>query len=65
MYREKPVANKICARKWQQREYEIHRKKLKAIKPSINNKPPNEYPHLKRNLKKLQNDRGELKISIC
>jgi hypothetical protein len=59
MFRAEPVHSKICVQKNRDRNYDLHQKKLKQIKTSIDNKPPKEYPHLRKNLKKLQNETGK------
>lgn len=58
MYRSLPSASKLCENKNRERAYQLHLQKLKNIKPSINNAPPKEMPHLKRNMKKLQTEQG-------
>ncbi len=54
----KPVASKICSKKWEERAYELHRKKLANIKPSIDTKAPKQYSHFKSNKKKQQMQEG-------
>jgi len=54
MFREQPVASKICAKKWREESYRKHQEKLRTMKPRIDNKSPKEARHLYRNLKKLQ-----------
>jgi hypothetical protein len=64
MHRSELVHSKICVQKNRDRNYDIHQKKLKQIKTSIDNKAPKDYPHLRKNLKKLQTDTGKI-ISNC
>uniref|UniRef100_A0A7S1KQX3 C2 domain-containing protein n=1 Tax=Percolomonas cosmopolitus TaxID=63605 RepID=A0A7S1KQX3_9EUKA len=54
MHRAKPTASKLCEKRNKDRAYEIHMKKLRNMKSSLNTKGPKKMPHLKRNLKKLQ-----------
>lgn len=54
MYRAKPVGSRVCYDKVQQRQYEMHRKKLSTIKPSVDNKSPPRFKHMELNLKRAQ-----------
>eukprot|EP00754_Rhynchopus_humris_P040721 Rhum_TRINITY_DN23853_c0_g1::Rhum_TRINITY_DN23853_c0_g1_i1::g.178861::m.178861 len=56
MYREEKMSSRVCCKRWQERAYMLHRKKLSDIKPSIDNKTPQMYPHLYQKLKKAQKD---------
>ncbi|KAG9393780.1 hypothetical protein J8273_4643 [Carpediemonas membranifera] len=53
-FRAIPVASKICSKKWDDRAFELHRKKLAGIKPSIDNSAPKQFNHFKNNKKKQQ-----------
>ena len=46
MHREIPTPNKILSRKWQQRDMDIHLKKMKQIRPSIVISEPTRFKHL-------------------
>ena len=50
------MSSRVCCKRWQERSYMLHRKKLSDIKPSIDNKTPQMYPHLYQKLKKAQKD---------
>eukprot|EP00954_Amorphochlora_amoebiformis_P023125 1358043-Amorphochlora_amoeboformis.AAC.3 len=54
MHRGQPVLNKICQYKWEQKQNEKHRKRIKAIKTNIDNKAPAVYGHLLHKRKKEQ-----------
>eukprot|EP01063_Lacrimia_lanifica_P015746 TRINITY_DN22411_c0_g1_i1.p1 TRINITY_DN22411_c0_g1~~TRINITY_DN22411_c0_g1_i1.p1 ORF type:complete len:269 (+),score=117.24 TRINITY_DN22411_c0_g1_i1:84-890(+) len=56
MYREEKQASRVCTKRWQERAYQLHRKKLADIRPSIDNKTPQMYPHLYQKLKKAQKE---------
>jgi uncharacterized protein (UPF0261 family) len=58
MHRAEPVANKIVSEKWRDRAYNKHRDKLTKIKPSIDNKAPQSFPHLQKNWKRIQTENG-------
>ena len=47
MFRRQPVANKLLDRQWKDKEREIHLKKLREIKSTVNTKKPSEFAHLK------------------
>eukprot|EP01086_Lenisia_limosa_P001138 TRINITY_DN12066_c0_g1_i1.p1 TRINITY_DN12066_c0_g1~~TRINITY_DN12066_c0_g1_i1.p1 ORF type:complete len:207 (-),score=45.98 TRINITY_DN12066_c0_g1_i1:30-650(-) len=54
MHRAIPSASKILSKKWEQDRYEAHRKKLRDIRPMVDNKAPKRQTHLESKLKKLQ-----------
>eukprot|EP00164_Ancoracysta_twista_P003069 GFYU01004093.1.p1 GENE.GFYU01004093.1~~GFYU01004093.1.p1 ORF type:complete len:491 (-),score=140.47 GFYU01004093.1:155-1627(-) len=54
MYRQIPVANRICAEKWKERDRKLHKKRLRDMKSEVDNAPPPLYIHLVQNLKKAQ-----------
>lgn len=54
MYRGLPSGNKILTRKWQEKERQIHMRKLRNIKPTINMRKPKAFKHLKSRAKKEQ-----------
>ncbi|KAL0218663.1 hypothetical protein P9112_004316 [Eukaryota sp. TZLM1-RC] len=56
MYRAIPSSNKLLEQKWRQRELNLHRQKLKKMKPAIDNKPPPDHRHVFENKKKQQID---------
>lgn len=51
-----PRANKHLDDKWVKHCQGLHRRKLKEMRPAIDNKPPPRYIHLEQNLKKQQLD---------
>ena len=51
-----PRLNKHLDEKWVKHCQQMHRKRLKQMKPAIDNKPPPKYVHLVQNLKKQQMD---------
>jgi hypothetical protein len=51
-----PRANKHLDDKWVKHCQSMHRRKLKEMRPAIDNKPPPRYIHLEQNLKKQQMD---------
>ena len=53
-----PAQNKILDKRWDQRTRELHLKRLKEAKPSIDNSPPKVYPHLELRLKRLKLEEG-------
>ena len=61
MHRSQKISNKICDRKWKERQYRIHKQKLRNMKASIDNKPPKQYKHLEKNWKKIQMEEGSKK----
>lgn len=63
MHRAEPVVNKLVIEKNRDRAYNRHREKLAQVKPSIDNKPPNAYPHLQKNWKKIQTENGNSSIT--
>ena len=54
MYRAQPKASKLLSAKWQEKDHQIHLKKLKDIKSALNVKRPASYNHLKTKPKKNQ-----------
>jgi len=54
MYRGLPSGNKILTKKWQEKERQIHMRKLRNVKPTINLKKPKAFKHLKSRAKKEQ-----------
>lgn len=41
-----PIANKILSKKWHDKDHEIHEKKLKEMRSTVDINPPNKYSHL-------------------
>ena len=62
MYRAQPVANRLCDQKWKQEQQRLHKKRMQRIKPSIDNKPPPSFNHLRYNRKKVQLEEGWLVV---
>lgn len=56
MYRSIPVGNKICAKRNLQRDQEMHRTRIKGIKPQVDTREPSvlQFEHLRNNLKREQ-----------
>ncbi|KAF4666826.1 hypothetical protein FOL47_003899, partial [Perkinsus chesapeaki] len=56
MYRSVPVCNKICARKVNERNREIHKQKLKEMRSTVDTREPNvcNLEHLRINAKREQ-----------
>lgn len=52
--RDVPVPNKLTALRNRDRCYEMHRKRLKTIKPAIDNRAPPRRPHIRAKLKRRQ-----------
>eukprot|EP00792_Barthelona_sp_PAP020_P005413 TRINITY_DN2638_c0_g2_i2.p1 TRINITY_DN2638_c0_g2~~TRINITY_DN2638_c0_g2_i2.p1 ORF type:complete len:264 (+),score=87.99 TRINITY_DN2638_c0_g2_i2:504-1295(+) len=47
-----PIHNRHLTSRWNQRAYDIHRKKLNKIKGSIDNAAPKQYSHIQKNYKR-------------
>lgn len=58
MHRAQPVSNKICSKKWQERDYNLHQTRLKNMKSSIDNAAPQPMPHLRNKSKKVVTEQG-------
>lgn len=56
MHRAIPVGNKLCAERNRQRQQELHRQRLKAMKPQVDTSEPGvvHLAHLQNNLKREQ-----------
>jgi hypothetical protein len=52
MYRAIPIGNKLLSKKWQDKEKEIHKSKLREIKATVQISEPAQFRHLKKKLKK-------------
>ena len=65
MYRALPVGNKLLSRKWNDKEKEIHMRKLREMKATLDIKEPNKFRHLKKKLKKTQMLEGKLSKTIA
>jgi hypothetical protein len=55
-----PVANKLLYEAEVRKQQEAHKRRIAAMKPSLDTKPPPEHRHLYRNAKKEQVMEGEL-----
>jgi hypothetical protein len=55
-----PVANKLLYEAEVKKQQEAHKRRIAAMKPSLDTKPPPEHRHLYRNAKKEQVMEGEL-----
>lgn len=56
MYRAIPVGNKACAERVRQRNHEMHKQRLKSMKPQVDTREPSvtQLAHLQNNLKREQ-----------
>lgn len=54
MHRAIPQGSKLLSKKWAQQEQEIHKKKLRDIRPTVEIREPPKFKHLKKKLKKTQ-----------
>lgn len=54
----RPALSAVCDDKWRDKSYELHRQRLRAIKPAVDNRTPPVYPHLYQKLKKAQMEEG-------
>jgi E3 ubiquitin-protein ligase TRIP12 len=56
MYRSIPVGNKLCAERNRQRSQELHKQRLKAMRPQVDTSEPTvtQLDHLRNNLKREQ-----------
>ena len=54
MYRAQPKASKLLSAKWQEKEHQIHLKKLQTIKSAIKVDKPQSFQHLRTKPKKTQ-----------
>ena len=54
MNRGLPIGNKLLTKKWQEKDREIHLRKLRDIKPQINLSGPTKFKHLNKKAKKEQ-----------
>ncbi|XP_063070621.1 uncharacterized protein cfap97d2 [Engraulis encrasicolus] len=54
-----PCVSKLLQHRWDQSNYDIHRKKVSSAKATINRTPPKTYPHINNNSKekRLKEDR--------
>jgi hypothetical protein len=52
MNRSIPISNKLLSRKWADKDKEIHHKKLKEAKSSIDLRSPTSFRHLVKKAKK-------------
>ncbi|KAJ3332767.1 hypothetical protein HDU76_013179 [Blyttiomyces sp. JEL0837] len=53
-----PTCNKLLAKRWEDHARELHYKRLRQAKPTIDNSQPRVYPHLEMRLKRLQMEEG-------
>lgn len=53
-----PTANKLLSKRWEEHARQLHLKKLRNAKPTIDNGAPKVYPHLEMRLKRLQIEQG-------
>jgi len=56
MHRSIPTGNKICAKRSEQRRHELHRDKIKSMRPTVDTTAPTsrQYDHVRVNLKREQ-----------
>ena len=55
-----PTSSKILMKRWNERNQEIHRKKLADIRPLIDSHQPTRFKHIKKSAKKEQILEGQL-----
>ncbi|GKT34740.1 putative multi-domain containing protein [Aduncisulcus paluster] len=48
------TADDVCSKKWQKYQHDVHKKKLKHTRSTVNNSSPRSYTHLRHNFKKAQ-----------
>lgn len=60
MHRAELIANKLCTDKVRERNYDLHQRKLKSIKSSVDTKAPPVFRHMQRNKKKEQLETGTM-----
>jgi hypothetical protein len=51
-----PSSNKILEKRWDERTRELHLKRLKEARPSIDNSPPKVYSHLANRAKRMKQE---------
>ncbi|KAI9358304.1 KIAA1430-like protein-domain-containing protein [Zopfochytrium polystomum] len=49
-----PTCNKLLAKRWEDHSRDLHCRRLKQAKPTIDNSQPRAYPHLEMRLKRWQ-----------
>lgn len=54
MHRALPTVNKLLSKKWEEKQKAELQRRIKTVKPSIDNKPPRQYTHLRANMKRAQ-----------
>lgn len=54
MYRAIPTANKLLQKRWQQKEFKLHKKKLREVKSCLNLRRPTSFGRVKAKMKKSQ-----------
>ena len=52
MYRAIPTGNKLLSKKWNDKEREIHKTKLKEIKAAVEIREPSKFRHIVKKQKK-------------
>jgi hypothetical protein len=65
MYRAQPVGNRLLHKKWEDHTQELHRRRLRTIKASVDNKPPRDFIHLRANMKRAQMEEGAVLVGIA
>lgn len=64
MNRGQPTANKLLNKKWNEKQHEIHQRKLREMKPTYNITAPTEYKHLQTKPKRVQLLEGSAKPTL-
>lgn len=57
-----PAQSRLLQQKWDQAYYEEHRRRVAAVRPQIDTRPPQTYMHLHLKLKKLQLEEERLAV---
>lgn len=57
-----PAQSRILQQKWDQAYYDEHRRRVNAVRPQIDTRPPQTYMHLHLKLKKLQLEEERLAV---
>ncbi|XP_054642459.1 uncharacterized protein cfap97d2 [Dunckerocampus dactyliophorus] len=59
-----PSGNKYLQQKWDPMSYDLHRRKLKTMKPTVDTTAPKTYKHLSLRLKILKSGYGETSAGV-
>ena len=59
MYRAIPTSNKLLQKRWQQKEFRIHQKKLKEVKSCVDFRRPHSFGKSRSKAKREQRIEGK------